>query len=82
MNDTIDKIDVTKSLANEDFVALFTGQLKLNPDELKKLSDVYYALYVRMIESEVAPDQAWVAIRNLFISQEPQIGERNKNGNN
>jgi hypothetical protein len=82
MNDTIDKIDVTKSLANEDFVSLFTGQLTLTPDELKKLSDVYYALYVRMIESEVAPEQAWVAIRNLFITQEPQIGERTKNGNN
>ena len=78
MNTTIDKIDVTTSLSNEDFISLFTGQLKLFPAELQKLSNVYYALYVKMVESEVEPEQAWVAVRNLFVTQETQIGERNK----
>ena len=78
MNTTIDKIDVTTSLSNEDFISLFTGQLKLFPAELQKLSNVYYALYVKMVESEVEPEQAWVAVRNLFVAQETQIGKRNK----
>jgi hypothetical protein len=75
---TIDKIDVTKSLSNEDFVSLFTGQLTLTPDELKKLSNVYYAFYVKMIESLVVPQEAWVAVRNMFVAQETQVGERMK----
>ena len=78
MNTTIDKIDVNTSLSNEDFISLFTGQLKLFPAELQKLSNVYYALYVKMVESEVEPEQAWVAVRNLFVAQETQIGKRNK----
>ena len=78
MNTTIDKIDVTTSLSNEDFISLFTEQLELLPAELQKLSDVYYALYVKMVESEVVPEQAWVAVRNLFVNQETQIGERMK----
>ncbi len=74
----IDKIDVTKSLGNEDFVSLFTEQLTLTPDELKKISDVYYAFYVKMIESFVPPQEAWVAVRNMFVAQETQVGERMK----
>ena len=79
---TIDKIDVTTSLDNEDFVSLFTEQLKLTPEETQKLSDVYYAFYVQFITSGVSPKDAWIAIKNLFISQETQVGERMKNGNN
>ena len=81
MNKTIEEIDVTTSLENEDFVALFTEQLPLTEDEKEKVSNTYYAFYVQFIQSGVSPIEAWTAIRQLFISQEPQIGERMKNGN-
>jgi hypothetical protein len=54
----------------------------MKADEIEKLSNVYYPTYVTFITNEVPYKEAWVAIRNLFISQETQIGERQKNGNN
>jgi hypothetical protein len=76
----IGQIDVTKSMENEEFVALFTEQLPLTDNEIEKIKNVYYAFYVKFISSGVLPEQAWIAIRNLFVSQEPQIGERINNG--
>lgn len=78
----IKQIDVTTSMENEEFVALFTEQLPLTEEEIEKIKNVYYAFYVKFISSGVLPEEAWLAIKNLFISQEPQIGERMKNGNN
>jgi hypothetical protein len=78
----IKQIDVTTSLENEEFVKLFTEQLPLTEGEVEKIQNVYYAFYVQFISSGVHPEEAWLAVKNLFISQEPQIGERIKNGNN
>lgn len=78
----LQEIDVAKSMENEEFVALFTEQLDLTEKEIDKIKNVYYAFYVKFISSGVQPEEAWLAIKNLFISQEPQIGERMKNGNN
>lgn len=78
----IKQIDITTSMENEEFVALFTEQLPLTEEEIEKIKNVYYAFYVKFISSGVLPEEAWLAIKNLFISQEPQIGERMKNGNN
>ena len=79
---TIEQIDVSKLIEKEDFISLFTSQLNMKADEIEKLSNVYYPTYVTFITNEVPYKEAWVAIRNLFISQETQIGERQKNGNN
>ena len=81
MNTALEKIDVTKPLENEDFVTMFTSQLPLNEEEIDKVSNVYYAFYTQFISSGVSPVEAWTAIKNLFVSQETQVGERIKNGN-
>lgn len=80
MNETLKKIDVTQLLEREDFELLFTSQLELTQEEIDKINQVYYPLYTTFVTNEVPYEEAWVAARNTFISQEPQIGERQKNG--
>lgn len=77
----IDQIDISTSMENHEFVKIFTEQLPLTKEEIEKIENVYYAFYVKFISSGVLPEDAWIAVRNLFISQEPQIGERMKDGN-
>ena len=79
MKDTLDKIDVTKLIEREDFETLFTAQLDLTPEEIEKIHNVYYPTYTTFVTNEVPYEESWVAIRNLFISQETQIGERHGN---
>ena len=78
---TIDKIDVSKLIERKDFEILFTSQLKLTEEEIEKINNVYYPTYTTFVTNDVSHKEAWVAIRNLFIAQETQIGERQKNGN-
>ena len=78
---TIEQIDVSKLIERNDFLILFTSQLDMTEDEIEKLKIVYYPTYTTFVTSGVPHKEAWVAIRNLFISQETQIGERQKNGN-
>jgi hypothetical protein len=80
MNTAIEQIDVITKLSQEDFLTLFIGQLPLEKAEIEKIRDLYYGTYITFISSGVTPEEAWIAIRNLFISQETQIGERIKNG--
>jgi len=80
MNTAIEQIDVATELSKEDFLTLFIGQLPLEKAEIEKIRDLYYTTYSTFISSGVSPEEAWIAIRNLFISQETQIGERIKNG--
>ncbi|HPI81884.1 MAG TPA: hypothetical protein PK122_01485 [Candidatus Paceibacterota bacterium] len=80
MNKAIEQIDVNTELSKEDFLTLFIGQLPLKEEEIQKVADVYYPTYTTFVSSGVEPRDSWVAIRNLFISQETQIGERIKNG--
>ena len=77
---TIDHIDVSKMIEREDFIFLFTSQLDLLPEEIEKLNNVYYPTYTTFITNKVPYEEAWIAIRNLFIAQETQIGDRIKNG--
>jgi hypothetical protein len=81
MNTSIAKIDISTELSKEDFLTLFIGQLPLLEAEVQKVMDAYFPMYTAFISSGVSPEESWVAIRNLFISQETQIGERIKNGN-
>ncbi len=76
MNKALDKIDVTKLIEREDFEVLFTSQLDLTPEEVEKINQIYYPTYTTFVTNDVPYEEAWVAIRNLFISQEAQIGER------
>jgi len=80
MNIEIEKISIITKLSKEDFLTLFIGQLPLEKAEIEKIRDLYYATYITFISSGVTPEDSWIAIRNLFISQETQIGERIKNG--
>jgi len=81
MKKTVDQINVKKLLEREDFLTLFTSQLDMTEDEIEKLKNVYYPTYMTFLTHKVPFQEAWVAIRNLFIAQETQIGERQKNGN-
>lgn len=64
------KIDVFKLIEREDFLTLFTSQLKLTDDEIEKINTFYYPTYTTFVTNEVLYNEAWVAIHNLFISQE------------
>jgi len=79
MKDPLDKINVKKLIDREDFETLFTAQLDLTPEEIERIHNVYYPTYTTFITNEVSYVDAWIAIRNLFISQETQIGERHGN---
>jgi hypothetical protein len=81
MNEALKNIDITTELSKTDFLTLFVGQLPLEKAEIQKLVDVYFPVYHKFISSGVDPEGSWVAIRNLFVSQETQIAERIKNGN-
>ena len=73
----MDEIDVTKKILVEEFIFLFASQAELLPHERKKLEDVYYPVYTTFIDrGGVEPTQAWEAAKNLFVSQETQIGQR------
>ena len=78
---TLEQIDVSKLIEREDFLTLFESQLPLTEDEIEKIHNVYYPTYTTFVTNEVPYEEAWVAIRNLFVSQETQIGERIKNVN-
>jgi len=80
MNKAVEQIDVNTELSKEDFLTLFIGQLPLKEEEIQKVADLYYPTYTIFVSSGVNHYDSWVAIRNLFISQEIQIGERIKNG--
>lgn len=79
MKDPLDKINVKKLIDREDFETLFTAQLDLTPEEIERIHNVYYPTYTTFITNEVSYVDAWIAIRNLFVSQETQIGERHGN---
>jgi len=79
-NTIIDKININEQICKEDFLSLFMSQLPLLDEEIKKIMDLYYPTYLSFISSGVDAQSSWIAIRNLFISQETQIGERIKNG--
>lgn len=79
-NTVIDKINVSEEISKEDFLSLFMSQLPLLDEEIKKIMDLYYPTYLTFISSGVDAQSAWIAIKNLFISQETQIEERMKNG--
>jgi len=76
MEDQLDEISVKKLIDRKDFETLFTAQLDLTPEEIEKIHNVYYPTYTTFITNEVPYVDAWVAVRNLFVSQETQIGER------
>jgi hypothetical protein len=78
---TISQINVSEPLSKEDFLALFIEQLPLTDEEKEKVLNVYFPTYATFYQSGVSLVGSWVAVRNLFISQETQIGERIKNGN-
>jgi hypothetical protein len=78
MNEIIEKIDVSLKLSIDDFLLLFTEQLSLTDEEIEKLRNLYYPFYIGFISADVDPQGSWIAIRNLFISQETQIDERPK----
>jgi hypothetical protein len=80
-NNRIKEINVEKPLTKDEFFDLFDSQLPLNEEEKDKVNNVYFTTYSTFFANGVTPEQAWLATRNVFLSQETQIGERMKNGN-
>ena len=78
MNRTLDQIDITKLVEREDFEILFTSQLHLFSEEIKKIHNVYYPLYTTFIENAIPYEKAWIATRNTFIAQETEIAARHQ----
>jgi hypothetical protein len=69
---TIEEIDVNVILSEEDFCTMFT-QVSLNEEEKHEVKTSYYNMYKLFIESEVTPILSWVAIRNLFVQNNPRF---------
>ena len=72
-----DDINVEEKLSFEDFFTLFATKLPLIEEEEKELQN-YYEMYKTFLNAEVKPVNAWIAVRNVFIIKNPQIGERMK----
>ena len=75
MAKTIEEIDVYKRITQEEFMTLFSP-IPLLENEKKELELFYYDMYCAFLDSEVKPDQAWLAVKNVFIVKNPQIGTR------
>jgi hypothetical protein len=74
---TYDEIDPCEFLALEDFKNLFSP-LPLLDSEISELSIGYYPMYTKFIEVGVSPKDSWLAVRNIFIVKNDQIGLRIK----
>ena len=74
----MENIDPREELSREEFIELFE-QVPLNNEESYRVLNVYWPLYVKMVEHpDVEPVTAWMATKNTFIAREPQVGERMK----
>ena len=72
----MEHIDPTKSLNIDHFCELF-DQLPLTDEEKHDVRYIYWPLYeLCLSNTEVTPEQAWLATKNTFIAKEPQVGER------
>jgi len=72
---TIKEINVYERLTQEEFCTLFST-IPLLENEKEELKLFYYDMYCTFLDSEVKPDQAWLATKNVFIVKNPQIGNR------
>lgn len=73
---TWEEINVDEILPFEDFFTLF-GQLPLTEEEKTDLAG-YHQIYEAFVNAEVKPKDAWIAVRNIFVVKNKQIGERIK----
>jgi len=75
---TIEQIDITQPIDKEEFCMIFESQLPLNEVEKKKLREEYFPLYATFITQGGVPAAvSFEATKNVFLSQETQIKERN-----
>jgi hypothetical protein len=56
---------------------IFESQLPLTDAEKAKLRNEYFSMYALFITNEVPPAASFEATKNVFLSQETQIKERN-----
>lgn len=71
---TWNEIDVKQPLSVEDFLTLFV-HLPLNEEEKAELN-VYFEMYNTFVKSEVEPENAWVAVRNIYALKNQHLIER------
>ena len=69
------EVNPLEVMTKSDFLTLFE-HLPLNSEEKAKLNKEYWEMYEKFLDSNVKPQVAWEATRNLFILKEPQIGKR------
>jgi hypothetical protein len=69
------KVNPLEVMTKSDFLTLFE-HLPLNLKEKERLNTEYWDMYVKFLDSNVKPQVAWEATRNLFILKESQIGKR------
>jgi hypothetical protein len=74
---TIEQIDITQPIDKEEFCMLFETQLPLNDVEKAKLRNEYFSMYALFVTNEITPAASFEATKNVFLSQETQIKERN-----
>jgi hypothetical protein len=75
---TLEQIDITQAIDKEEFYMIFETQLPLNDGEKKKLREEYFPLYAMFItQGGVPPATSFEATKNVFLSQHPEIKERN-----
>jgi len=63
---SFDDIDVTKPMLFDDFWILFS-HLPLTDEEKISLKTEYFVMYELFLNNNVAPETAWLAIRNIFV---------------
>lgn len=73
---TWEEINVNELLSLEDFLTLFQN-LPLNEEEKFELEG-FHKIYLAFIGAEVKPQDAWIAVRNIFAVKNKQIGDRIK----
>lgn len=70
------EISTNKKLSKEEFCSLFEP-LPLSGIDRHNINSIYWPLYeVCVNEPGVTPMEAWMAVKNTFITKEPQIGKR------
>ena len=63
---SFDDVDVTKPMSFDDFWLLFY-HLPLTDEEKISLKTEYFVMYELFLKNDVAPETAWLAVRNVFV---------------
>ena len=72
-----EEINPRELLTVDDFLTLFE-KAPLNEEEKLDLKGFYFPMYETFVQSDVTPENAWLAVRNVFVMKNPQITDRIK----